>query len=300
MSLLAKFKDKDQAVVNELLKQKMVNGNEEFAKEIQQKGKVVGFEPGDNIITQGEHDQDVYFIIAGEANMIINGSELYSRGPGLSIGEMSALNPSKARSATLIAMVDTVAVKVDVDSFAELLDKYPIAYKLLLIDQSDRLEERNGLINPCNQKPRLFIVSTVEALGIADDIKLHLDHTDIEVTLWSEPDAFQAGSFVLESLEQSVKTHDFGLAIMTADDVVISRDVESAAPRDNVIFELGLFMGHLGRERTLLAFPRGQESKLASDLQGVTSLTYRDDGNNIDTKNLATQLTRIIKDKGVK
>ena len=300
MSLLAKFKDKDQAVVNELLKQKIVNGNEEFAKEIQQKGKVVGFEPGDNIITQGDHDQDVYFIIAGEANMIINGSALYTRGPGLTIGEMSAVNPSKARSATLIAKVDTIAVKVDVDSFTELLDKYPMAYKLLLIDQSNRLEERNALINPCNTKPRLFIVSTVEALNIAEDIKLELDHSDIEVTLWSQPDAFQAGAFVLESLEQAVKTHDFGLAIMSADDIVTSREVESAAPRDNVIFELGLFMGSLGRERTLLAFPRGQDSKLASDLQGLTTLSYKVQGDNLDTKNLVTQLTRIVKAIGVK
>lgn len=300
MSLLSKFKNKDQAVVNELLKQKIVNGNEEFAKEILQKGEVVDFKPDVDIITQGDHDQDVYFIIAGEANLIINGLLLCTRGSGLTIGEMSAVNPSKARSATLTAKVDTIAVKVDVDSFNELLDKYPIAYKLLLIDQSNRLEERNTLINPCNPKPRLFIVSTAEALNIAEDIKLELDYSDIEVTLWSQPDAFPAGSFVLESLEQSVKTHDFGLAIMSADDTVISREVESVAPRDNVIFELGLFMGHLGRERTLLAFPRGQESKLASDLQGLTPLTYKDDGSKIDTKNLATQLTRIIKDKGVK
>ena len=146
MSLLSKFKGKDQAVVNELLKQKLVNGNKEFASAIAQKGEIVGFVPGDNIITQGEHDQDVYFIIAGEANMIINGSELYSRGPGISIGEMAAINPSRARSATLIATQETVTVKVDVDSFIELLGIYPEAYKFISIDLADRLEQRNALI----------------------------------------------------------------------------------------------------------------------------------------------------------
>ncbi len=300
MSLLAKFKGKDQAVVNELLKQRLVNGNKEFASAIAQKSEIEGFVPGDNIITQGEHDQDVYFIIAGEANMIINGSELYSRGPGISIGEMAAINPSRARSATLIATQETVTVKVDVDSFIELLETYPEAYKFISIDLADRLEQRNDLIKACNPKPRLFIVSTVEALSIADDIQLHLDHADIDVTIWSKPDAFPAGAFALESLEKAVKTHDFGLAIMSADDIVTSREVESAAPRDNVIFELGLFMGHLGRERTLLAFPRGQDSKLASDLKGLTPLMYRDDGNKIETKNLATQLIKIIEEKGVK
>ena len=300
MSLLSKFKGKEQSVVNELLKQKLVNGNKEFAAALAQKGEIVGFDAGDSIITQGEHDQDVYFIIAGEANMIINGSELYSRGPGISIGEMAAINPSRARSATLIATQETVTVKVDVDSFIELIEAHPEAYKFISIDLADRLEQRNDLIKACNPTPRLFIVSTVEALPVAEDIKLNLDHADIDVTLWSQPDTFQAGSYTLESLEKAIKSHDFGLAIMSADDVVISRKVELAAPRDNVIFELGLFMGSLGRERTLIAFPRGHESKLASDLQGLTPLTYKDTPDKIDTRNLATQLVKIIKEKGVK
>lgn len=300
MSLLSKFKGKEQSVVNELLKQKLVNGNKEFAAALAQKGETVGFDAGDSIITQGEHDQDVYFIIAGEANMIINGSELYSRGPGISIGEMAAINPSRARSATLIATQETVTVKVDVDSFIGLLETYPEAYKFISIDLADRLEQRNDLIKACNPKPRLFIVSTVEALPIAEDIQLNLEYADIDVTLWSQPDTFQASSYTLESLEKAIKNHDFGLAIMSADDVVISRKVESAATRDNVIFELGLFMGSLSRERTFIAFPRGNDSKLASDLQGLTPLTYTDIDERLDTKNLVTRLVRIIKEKGVK
>lgn len=300
MSLLERFKNKDQAVISELLKQKIVNGNMEFAKEIQQIGQVVGFKPGDNIITQGEMDQDVFFIIAGNTSLIINGTELFSRGSGITIGEMSAINPAESRSATLIAKAETVTVKVNVDSFTELLDKYPMAYKFLLIDYNSRMQEKNALIKPCNAKPRLFIASTVEAIRVVEDIKLNLDHSDIEVTLWSEPEAFQAGSYTLESLEQHVKTHDFGLAIMTADDIVISREIEASAPRDNVIFELGLFMGHLGKERTLFAFPKGQRSKLASDLQGVTPLHYKDEDGKIDTTNLVTLLKRKIAEKGVK
>jgi hypothetical protein len=39
----------------------------------------------------------------------------------------------------------------------------------------------------------------------------------------------------------------FAVLIITPDDVVSSRDIEAQAPRDNVMFELGLFMGRLGR-----------------------------------------------------
>ena len=48
----------------------------------------------------------------------------------------------------------------------------------------------------------------------------------------------------------------------------------SNAPRDNIVFELGLFMGALGRSRTFLVQPRGAGLKVPSDLMGITPLTY--------------------------
>ncbi len=67
---------------------------------------------------------------------------------------------------------------------------------------------------------------------------------------------------------------DFAALILAGDDRVISRDVTSDAPRDNVIFELGLFMGALGRSRTFLIHPRGVNLKIPTDLIGITPLVY--------------------------
>lgn len=47
------------------------------------------------------------------------------------------------------------------------------------------------------------------------------------------------------------------------------------SPRDNIIFELGLFMGRLGRVRAILMEPREEKVKLPSDLAGITTITYR-------------------------
>lgn len=52
------------------------------------------------------------------------------------------------------------------------------------------------------------------------------------------------------------------------------RDEEWSTPSDNVVFELGLFMGSLGRQRAILMEPKGVKLKLPSDLAGITTIKY--------------------------
>jgi hypothetical protein len=58
--------------------------------------------------------------------------------------------------------------------------------------------------------------------------------------------------------------------VLTADDVVESRGERKGSPRDNVLFELGLFMGHIGRPRTFFISDRGARIMLPTDLAGIT------------------------------
>ena len=56
---------------------------------------------------------------------------------------------------------------------------------------------------------------------------------------------------------------------------VQSRDRKTAAPRDNVLFELGFFMSRLRRDRTFLLVPSGgPELKMPSDFKGLTPIAY--------------------------
>lgn len=71
---------------------------------------------------------------------------------------------------------------------------------------------------------------------------------------------------------------DFAVLLMTADDTTASRGRRKASPRDNVVFELGLFMGALGRDRTFVVSPKGVDLKLPTDLLGVTNVMYENDG----------------------
>jgi predicted nucleotide-binding protein len=63
--------------------------------------------------------------------------------------------------------------------------------------------------------------------------------------------------------------------------MVVKRGFAAVAPRDNIIFEAGLFTGTLGRARTFLVYCRDTKISLPSDLAGVTAATFaeRSDGN---------------------
>ena len=78
----------------------------------------------------------------------------------------------------------------------------------------------------------------------------------------------------MESLEREVESSDFAIAIAAPDDVLETRNLRWTVARDNVTFELGLFMGRLGRKRTILLESRDEHVHLPSDLVGLTTLRY--------------------------
>lgn len=301
MELKDRFKEKE-VLINALLPQRLVEHDRQMAEDITEQGELVQFANGDTIIEQGGYDQDVFFIIAGEVSLLVHGNQFpYTRKAGISIGEMSALDATQPRSATVKALTETVTLKLTATAFNQLADKYPKIHRLLAVDLSQRLNQRNELIEKQNEKPKLFIISTVESLDIARDIKAQLDYDDVEVSIWNETSVFNGGDYTLEALERAVKESDFGVAILQDDDIIVSRDIEQRGPRDNVIFELGLFMGLLTRKRTFIALPRGVDQKLASDLRGITPLEYKIDIHKThDVSNLVHGLRNTIRRLGIR
>jgi hypothetical protein len=128
-------------------------------------------------------------------------------------------------------------------------------------------------------RPLLFVGSSAEGLDFAKALQQNLDHA-LEVVLWSQG-VFGLSGGTLETLVQKLETIDFAALVLTPDDLVESRGSESHAPRDNVLLELGMCIGALGRERTFIVHDRSKDLKLPSDLAGITAATFQphSDGN---------------------
>jgi CRP/FNR family transcriptional regulator, cyclic AMP receptor protein len=124
-----------------------------------------------------------------------------------------------------------------------------------------------------NANPCVFIGSSSESLDVAKELKKGIQRNSTSVTLWTD-DVFRPSSSAIEDLLTQVKRADFAILVFGQDDAVISRKKKTPAPRDNVIFELGLFMGVLGRPRTLIVKPKRLVTKTPSDLLGLTPLEY--------------------------
>ena len=122
-------------------------------------------------------------------------------------------------------------------------------------------------------KPRLFVGSSTEALSIAYAVQENLER-DAEVTVWTQG-IFNLSSQTLQALIDALDEFDFASFVLTPDDLTRMRGTEHSVARDNVIFELGLFIGRLGRERCFIVVPRGSDDfHLPTDLLGVTPATY--------------------------
>ena len=123
-------------------------------------------------------------------------------------------------------------------------------------------------------RPTLFIGSSSESLGVAYAAQKNLEDV-AEGVVWTQG-IFELTKSHLESLLDALDDTEFGLFIFGADDVANIRGAETRTTRDNVVFELGLFIGRLGRERSFIMMPKDvSDFHMPSDLLGINTTTFQ-------------------------
>jgi hypothetical protein len=122
-------------------------------------------------------------------------------------------------------------------------------------------------------KPVLFVGSSSDSLEVAYAAQENLEDCT-QVIVWTQG-LFDLSKTFLESLLDALDETDFGLFLFAPDDLTEIRGHAMSTTRDNVIFELGLFIGRLGRERTFVIMPKdGVDLHVPSDLLGINTATF--------------------------
>jgi O-acetyl-ADP-ribose deacetylase (regulator of RNase III) len=129
-------------------------------------------------------------------------------------------------------------------------------------------------------RQRIFVGSSTEAIGICRAVQSELDD-EFEVTVWKQ-DVFALSRNALDSLLDALDFSDAGIFVLCPDDLVTKREQTRPGVRDNVLFELGMFLGRLGPDRTFMLTEQGADVELPSDLLGLTTAVY--DGRAVDTR----------------
>ena len=146
-------------------------------------------------------------------------------------------------------------------------------------------------------KPRIFLGSSGKQANLLQSLTDGLgDIANVEP--WTT--VFNPGVSTLERLVELTREVDFAAFIFAQDDWTAvgapSPDTAQASPRDNVVFEAGLFGGVLGMRRTFILHASG--SKLPTDLLGLTCVRYDDSTADAEIEVICQKLRNAIENEG--
>src|SRR6516225_2168350 len=144
-------------------------------------------------------------------------------------------------------------------------------------------------------KPRIFLGSSGEQAKLLQASARGLSEV-AEVEPWTT--TFNPGRSTLERLVELSQEVDFAAFVFAQDDWTTTDASQSgqASPRDNVVFEAGLFGGALGIRRTFILHAHG--SKLPSDLLGLTSVRYDPAASSAEVRAINQKLRKAIETEG--
>ena len=149
-------------------------------------------------------------------------------------------------------------------------------------------------------KPRIFLGSSGKQGKLLQALTRGL--SDIaDVDPWTA--SFNPGVSTLERLLELTREVDFAVFIFAQDDwtsvapaTADDSKAGQASPRDNVVFEAGLFGGVLGMRRTFILHANG--AKLPTDLLGLTSVRYSGEASPAEVRTINQKIRAAVEDQG--
>jgi hypothetical protein len=147
------------------------------------------------------------------------------------------------------------------------------------------------------EKPRIFLGSSAKQAELLIALTSGLEDV-AHVEPWTT--SFNPGTTTLGRLLELTREVDFAAFVFAHDDWTTNNTSGEtpgqASPRDNVVFEAGLFGGVLGMRRTFILHARN--AKLPTDLLGLTCVRYDGSATPEETKVICEKLRSAIENQG--
>jgi CRP-like cAMP-binding protein len=132
------------ALINAMLNQKLVEGDQALAAALAQKIRLKAVDAGESIIEQGGKDNNLCLIVAGLFEIIVNGRVLTQRTVNDHVGEMALIEPGQARSATVRAINPGLVAVLSASDLFDLGREFPDIYLRMARELSQRLLKLAG------------------------------------------------------------------------------------------------------------------------------------------------------------
>ena len=114
------------------------------------------FQAGETLVQAGAHDNDIYFILAGQVSVFVKGRELAIRRAEQHFGEIAMIDRSSTRSATIAANQLTVIARVPESKFTDIAEKHPFVWRCLANELGRRIREREKHVKARKSAPAGF------------------------------------------------------------------------------------------------------------------------------------------------
>lgn len=159
-------------------------------------------------------------------------------------------------------------------------EKQVVHYILHFFDTGkERVFNNVFIVYGHNQTMRTSVENYVQSLGLKS------------IDLFQQS---QSGLFsIYDALDECANTAECAIVLLSADDIVLDTDSLKMKyrARQNVIFEMGLFAGYLGRNKVIVLYQKNDHFELPSDVNGVFYIEYNESN---DWKNsIKTSLRKI-------
>ena len=144
-SLLKSFQGSEGRLrlIDALISQPLIR-DKELAAVVEPYLKLEEIFAGTDLIKQRASDTDLFLILSGEFSIAINGRIVARKKGGEHVGEMTVVDPSAPRSASVIAASDSVVARIAEPDFSALADKHPRLWRRLALELASQLRKCNA------------------------------------------------------------------------------------------------------------------------------------------------------------